>query len=61
VYTQGNPIWVCAQALGVVITRIVMGWIYAYGGRSLFLAIAFHAINNMARELFVGSHYNPWW
>jgi hypothetical protein len=56
-----QPIWVASQALGVVITRIVMGWIYAYGGRSLFLATAFHAIYNVAWKLFPneGSHYDP--
>jgi poly(3-hydroxybutyrate) depolymerase/membrane protease YdiL (CAAX protease family) len=56
-----QAIWVASQALGVVITRIVMGWIYAYGGRSLFLAIAFHAMDNVAWKLFPneGSHYDP--
>jgi len=29
-----------------------MGWMYAYGGRSLFLAIAFHAMDNVAWKLF---------
>jgi membrane protease YdiL (CAAX protease family) len=61
---QAHPqqaIWVASQALGVVVARIVMGWIYAYGGRSLSLAIAFHAMNNVAWKLFPnnGSHYDP--
>jgi membrane protease YdiL (CAAX protease family) len=53
--------WVASQALGVVITRIIMGWMYAYGGRSLFLAIAFHAMDDVAWKLFPnnGSHYDP--
>ena len=55
------PSWVAAHGLGVVIVRIVMGWIYAYGGRSLFLAIAFHAMLNVGYFSFPnnGSHYNP--
>jgi hypothetical protein len=41
--------------------RIVMGWIYAYGGRSLFLATVFHAMINTSFMLFPnnGSHYDP--
>jgi hypothetical protein len=41
--------------------RVVMGWIYAYGGRSLFLATVFHAMINTSFTLFPngGSHYNP--
>jgi membrane protease YdiL (CAAX protease family) len=54
-------IWVAAHGIGVVISRIVMGWIYAYGGRSLFLAITFHAMGNVGYFSFPnnGSHYNP--
>jgi membrane protease YdiL (CAAX protease family) len=56
-----EAIWVGAYALGTLITRIVMGWVYAYGGRSLILAIAFHAMNNVGYFSFPneGSHYNP--
>jgi uncharacterized protein len=59
---QGHPLWwVASQAVLTVVLRIVMGWIYAKGGRSLFLAILFHATINTAYSLFPngGSHYNP--
>ena len=41
--------------------RVIMGWIYAYGGRSLFLAIVFHAMIDTSFSLFPneGSHYDP--
>ena len=53
--------WVAGQALATVVMRIVMGWLYAYGGRSLCLAIAFHAMIDMSFALFPnnGSHYDP--
>jgi hypothetical protein len=59
---QGHSIaWVAGQALATVVMRLVMGWIYAYGGRSLCLAIAFHAMIDMSFALFPnnGSHYDP--
>ena len=38
-----------------------MCWIYANGGRSLFLAVLFHAMINTSYNLFpnAGSPYNP--
>ena len=53
--------WVAGQALATVAMRLVMGWIYAYGGRSLFLATVFHAMINTSFVLFPnnGSHYDP--
>jgi hypothetical protein len=38
-----------------------MGWMYAFGGRSLFLAVVFHAMYNTCWKLFPnsGSHFNP--
>jgi uncharacterized protein len=53
--------WVIGQSLATVCMRVVMGWIYAYGGRSLFLATVFHAMINTSLMLFPngGSHYNP--
>jgi membrane protease YdiL (CAAX protease family) len=49
------------QAVSIVLFRVVMGWIYANGGRSLFLAIFIHAVDNTCWKLFPndGSHYNP--
>ena len=53
--------WVVGQSLATIVMRIVMGWIYAYGGRSLFLATVFHAMINTSFTLFPnsGSHYDP--
>jgi membrane protease YdiL (CAAX protease family) len=59
---QGRPIaWVAGQALATVAMRLAMGWIYACGGRSLFLATVFHAMINTTFILFPnnGSHYDP--
>jgi hypothetical protein len=41
--------------------RMVMGWIYAFGGQSLFLADVFHAMINTSLRLFPNdvSHYDP--
>jgi len=60
--TPGHSIvWVAGQSLATIIMRIVMGWLYAYGGRSLFLAVVFHAMINTSIMLFPnnGSHYDP--
>ena len=53
--------WVAGQAAATVLTRVIMGFIYARCGRSLFLAIIFHAMINISYSLFPnsGSHYNP--
>ena len=59
---QGHPAWwVVAQAIATVAMRVVMGWMYAYGGRSLFTAIVFHAMINASFSLFPneGSYYDP--
>lgn len=59
---QGHALsWVANQSLATLSMRIVMGWIYAHGGRSLFLAILFHAMINTSYSLFPnrGSHYDP--
>ncbi len=59
---QGHPLsWVAGQFIACIFMRIVMGWIYAYGGQSLFLAIIFHAMINTSYSMFPngGSHYSP--
>ena len=60
---QGHALsWVAGQVLLTIVMRIMMGWIYSSGGRSLFLALVFHAMINTSFSLFPnnGSHYNPW-
>ena len=58
---QVHALAVAGQAASVVLLRVIMGWLYAYGGRSLFLAIVLHAMDNTCWKLFPnnGSHYNP--
>jgi membrane protease YdiL (CAAX protease family) len=58
---QNHALAVLGQAASVVFLRVIIGWLYAYGGRSLFLAIVLHAMDNTCWKLFPnnGSHYNP--
>ena len=59
---QGHAIpWVVGQSLATISMRVIMGQIYAAGGRSLCLAILFHAMINVSWVLFPndGSHYDP--
>src|SRR6516164_5674334 len=58
---QDHLVATVSQAVAIVLFRVVMGWIYANGGRSLFLAIFIHAADNTCWKLFPndGSHYNP--
>jgi membrane protease YdiL (CAAX protease family) len=53
--------WVVGQSVLTILMRIVMGHIYARGGRSLFLATLFHTAINTSYSLFPngGSHYDP--
>ncbi len=59
---QGHSLWwVAGQVALTIELRLLMGWVYAKGGRSLFLALLIHASGNTAYALFPngGSHYNP--
>lgn len=59
---QGRALWwVVGQSVATVLMRVVMGWIYARGGRSVVLALLFHATINTTYSLFPnnGSHYDP--
>ena len=59
---QGHTLpWVMGQCAGTVATRVIMGHIYAAGGRSLFLAVLIHAASDTCWVLFPngGSHYDP--
>jgi membrane protease YdiL (CAAX protease family) len=49
---QNHVLAVAGQAVSVVLFRVAMGWVYAYGGRSLFLAIVTHAMYNTCWKLF---------
>ena len=53
--------WVFWQCVVTVFLRVVTVWLYAYGGRSVFVAIVFHAMCNVGFFLFPnhGSLYDP--
>jgi len=53
--------WVAWQCIVTVFLRVITVWLYAYGGRSAFVAIVFHAMSNVSMFLFpnFGSHYDP--
>lgn len=54
--------WVMGMLVLDVLMRTAMVYAYLYGGRSLFTALVFHAMSNVAMETFPngGSHLNPW-
>ena len=59
--TGHDALWVVWQCVVTVFLRVVTVWLFAYGGRSVFLAIVFHAMCNVSMFLFpnYGSLYDP--
>lgn len=53
--------WIAWWALHTVLLRIVMVWLYSYGGSSVFAAAIFHSMINLSWQLFPinGSLYDP--
>ncbi len=53
--------WIAWWALGTMARRVLIVWLYARGGQSVFSASLFHAMNNVSWMLFpvMGSHYDP--
>ena len=53
--------WIAWWSLGTISYRLIMTWLYVHSGRSLFGAAMFHAMINLAWQLFPvnGSHYDP--
>ncbi len=50
---QGRPLpWVLGQAMATIALRVIMGRLYAEGGRSLILAVLFHSSVNLSYGLF---------
>lgn len=58
---QHTVYWVVGQSIATILMRVIMSWIYANGGKSLFLAVVFHAMINTSFSLFPngGAHYDP--
>lgn len=62
-YTQGHnsPIWILWQCLFTIATRVLIVWIFNNTGKSLFLAITFHAMSNVSSLVLpnYGLAYDP--
>jgi uncharacterized protein len=61
IQTHNAPAWVVWQSLGTVGLRVIIVWLYNNTGKSVFVAILFHAMGNVSEFLFpnYGSHYDP--
>jgi membrane protease YdiL (CAAX protease family) len=53
--------WVVWWSLGTVALRVIITWLYNNTGRSVFIAVIFHAMFNVTWQLFPinGSYYDP--
>lgn len=53
--------WIAWWAVGTIARRLIIVWLYARGGQSVFSATLFHTMNNLCWMLFpvMGSHYDP--
>ena len=54
-------VWIAWWALGTVAMRVIITWLYNNTGRSVFIAVIFHAMFNLTWQLFPinGSYYDP--
>jgi membrane protease YdiL (CAAX protease family) len=58
---QRSPVFIAWWSLGTVASRIIITWLYNNTGKSVFVAILFHAMINVTWQLFPvnGSYYDP--
>jgi membrane protease YdiL (CAAX protease family) len=59
---QYTPIWVAGQCANSIVLRVLIVWIYNNTGKSLFAAIAFHAMSNVSELVMFpiyGSYFDP--
>jgi len=56
-----TPAWITWQCFTILVTRILVVWLYNNTGKSVFTAILFHTMVNISNSLFpnYGSHYDP--
>lgn len=56
-----SPIWITWWSLGTVAYRVIITWLYNNTGKSVFVAVLFHAMINVTWQLFPinGSYYDP--
>jgi hypothetical protein len=62
-FFQGHnpPVWIAAQCLFTVSTRVVMVWLYNNSGKSVFLVVLYHAMINVTTLVLpnYGLVYDP--
>ncbi len=53
--------WIAWWSLGTLALRVIITWLYNNTGRSVFVAVLFHAMINVTWQLFPinGSYYDP--
>ena len=58
---QRSLAWIAWWSLGTVALRVIITWLYNNTGRSVFIAVLFHAMFNLTWQLFPidGSFYDP--
>jgi uncharacterized protein len=58
---QRSLAWITWWSLGTVALRVIITWLYNNNGRSVFIAVLFHAMINVTWQLFPvnGSYYDP--
>lgn len=62
IQTHNTPIWVVGQEIHTVVLRVLIVWLYNNTGKSVFAAIAFHAMANVSELVLFpiyGSYYDP--
>lgn len=61
IQTHNAPAWIVWQCIGTVGLRVIITWLYNNTGKSVFVAILFHAMLDVSEFLFpnYGSHYDP--
>lgn len=53
--------WIIWQFLGTIALRVIIVWLFVNAGQSVFIAVLFHTMTNIAWGLFpnYGSYYDP--
>lgn len=56
-----SPDWIFWQCAGMIPLRLIIVWLFVNAGESVFVAVLFHAMSNVAQFSFplYGSHYDP--
>ena len=56
-----SPAWIAWWSVATVAQRIIIVWLYNNTGKSVFIAVVYHAMMNLTWQLFPinGSYYEP--